>query len=119
MAGISVSSQFGNLYFLLLTQIRTAHIFHPASEPRINQNLPEYHETHTQAWEGWRMQRSKPLLLFSLLIPLSLCWLLSAETTVYWAVHFLPPFTYCPSTQLHHINIKPGTIISAEHNFHK
>lgn len=34
--------QFGNLHFLLLTQIRIAHIFHPVSKPGISQNLLEY-----------------------------------------------------------------------------
>ena len=39
MAGIPVSSLFGNLYFLLLTQMRIAHNFHPVPKPRISLNL--------------------------------------------------------------------------------
>lgn len=105
----SFMSQFGNLYFLLLTQTRTAHIFHPASEHRINQNLLEYHKTDTQAWEGWRMQWLKPLLLFSLLVLLSLCWLLSEEATVYWTVHSF----HSPTVTPHSCTIsEPATITS-------
>lgn len=40
MAGILASSLiFGSLHFLLLTQIRIAHIFHPAPKPGISLNV--------------------------------------------------------------------------------
>lgn len=92
MAGISVSSLFGNLYFLLLTQMRIAHNFHPVPKPRISLNLLHTFEhlwtTGTeQVWEGWRIQQLKPLLLFSLLFNY-LCWLMSEETPLYWTAHF-------------------------------
>lgn len=32
-------SQFGNLHFLLLKQMRIAHIFHPVPKPEISLNL--------------------------------------------------------------------------------
>lgn len=37
-------SHFGSLHFLLLTQIRIAHIFHPAPKPGISVNLQHIQE---------------------------------------------------------------------------
>lgn len=55
------------------------------------------------------MQRLKPLLLFSLLFPLSLCWLLSEETPVMrlfrFLIHLLSTNT-AASSQLHQIKTR-------------
>lgn len=50
-------SQFGNLHFLLLTQMRIAHIFHPVPKPGISVYLLHIleHCAPQHAWEGWRM----------------------------------------------------------------
>ena len=107
--GRSFISEFGNLHFLLLTQIRIARILHPVPKSGTSLSLLHIHRAvchradTEQAWEGQRMRRLKPLLLFSLLFPSSLCWLMSEETPVYWAVlffFFFFSFTYCQPTQL-------------------
>lgn len=49
MAGILASSlSFGSLHFLLLTQIRIAHIFHPAPKPGISLNVLHIQEDCVQ-----------------------------------------------------------------------